>query len=366
MSEDTLLVGPLAHPAICDALGLSGTKTTISGMLRGGANAGIEAAGWPQLDEGSEPLDAVRVAMTPELRRYAAVMGLSMVAHECGALLGVQPQSGKQSQKERTEWSDCNWFPELAAAIARIVLDETRDHSVDQVADRLPMIGIWANSQIRAASEPVSGGDVVAPRQASDIRIHARRRAYAGYFAIDEWHLSHRTHAGGFTPEVKREGFVSGDAVAILPWDPVRDRVLVIEQFRLAPAMRQDPQPWLLEPVAGRVDAGETVEQAARREALEEADLRLTRLIPAVHHYPSPGALTEFLYQFLAITDLPDGITGVHGLDGETEDIRGHLLERDKLTRMVHSGQITNGPLAMLTLWLDSRAASIRKELALV
>lgn len=366
MSNDILLVGPLAHPAIRDALGLSGTGVTISGVLRGGLKAGIEAGGWPQLKDGSERLEAVRVAMTAELRRYAAVMGLPMVAHEGGTLLGIQPRSEMPSETEPAEWSASDWMPELAAAIARIVLDETRDRSADQVAARLPMIGIWANTQLRAARDPVSGGDVVAPRQASDIRIHDRRRAYLGYFAVDEWHLSHRTHAGGFTPEIKREGFVSGDAVAILPWDPVRDRVLVIEQFRLAPAMRQDPQPWLLEPIAGRVDAGETVEQSARREALEEADLRLTKLIPAVHHYPSPGALAEFLYQFLAITDLPDGITGVHGLDGEAEDIRGHLLERDKLTRMVHAGQITNGPLAMLTLWLDGQAASIRKELALV
>lgn len=359
MSDEILLVGPLAHPALCDVLGVSGTRAIISGQLFGGSRAGIEAGDWPQLVEGREPLEALRVAMTPELQRYAAVMDLPMIAHEGGTLLGVQPRPDEAG----AEWSVSGWLPELATAIARIILDEARDRPPEQVARRLPMIGIWADSQLRAASAPVSGGDVVAPRDASDIRLHARRQTYAGYFAVDEWRLSHRTHAGGFTPEIKREGFVAGDAVAILPWDPIRDRVLVIEQFRLVPAMRRDPQPWLLEPIAGRVDAGETVEEAARREALEEADLRLTRLIPAIHHYPSPGALAEFLYQFLAIADLPDGSAGVHGLDGEAEDIRGHLLERGKLASMMLAGQITNGPLAMLTLWLEGQAATIRKEL---
>ncbi|RNF36428.1 NUDIX domain-containing protein [Paracoccus methylarcula] len=355
-----LLVGPLAHPALCGALGLTGTETVIPGRLLGGERAGIEPGDWPQLAEGHEPLAALRVAMTPELRHYAAVMGLSMLPHRDGSLLGVRPLD----DGGRAEWSLSGWLPELAAAIARIILDEAMDHPPEQVARRLPMIGIWADSQLRAASGPVSGGEVVAPRDVSDIRLHARHQAYAGYFAVEQWRLSHRTHAGGFTPEIKREGFVLGDAVAVLPWDPLRDRVLVIEQFRLAPAMRHDPQPWLLEAIAGRVDAGETVEEAARREALEEADLRLTRLIPAVHHYPSPGAVGEFVYQFLAIADLPDGSAGVHGLDGETEDIRGHLLERAELTRMVLAGQVTNGPLAMLALWLEGQAAHIRAELA--
>lgn len=230
--------------------------------------------------------------------------------------------------------------------------------------DRLPMQGVWAESRLRAAAGPVSGGEIVARRGAEDVRLHERREPYAGFFSIEEWRLSHRTHDGGFTPEIRREVFIAGDAVVLLPWDPLRDRVLVIEQFRVAPALRQDPQPWLLEPVAGRVDAGETVEAAARREAREEADLELRELIPAVHHYPSPGAVAEFLYLYIGIADLPDGVTGVHGLDSEAEDIRSHLLDRAALMRLVDEGAITNGPLAMMALWLDRHAARLRGELS--
>lgn len=158
-----------------------------------------------------------------------------------------------------------------------------------------------------------------------------------------------------------RAGFVMGDAVVLLPWDPRRDRVLLVEQFRFAPAMRRDPQPWLLETIAGRIDAGETPQQAARREAVEEAGLHITGdLIPAIYHYPSPGAVGEFLYLFLAQADLPDGIAGIHGLDSEAEDIRGVLMPRAQLSQMVADGQITNGPLAMMSLWLDGQIAAGR------
>ncbi|RMC37837.1 NUDIX domain-containing protein [Paracoccus alkanivorans] len=356
MSEDILLVGPLAHPALCGVLGVTGLRTTVPGRLLGGARAGIEADGWPQLAKAPAPLDALQVTMTPRLERYAAVMRLPMTAHEGATLLGVRPYSGEDA----AEWLGSAWLPDLAAVIAGIILDESEDQPPERIARRLPMIGVWAESRLRAASSGFSGGNVVAPRSNADIRLHARHQPYAGFFTFEEWRLSHRTHAGGFTPELRREGFVMGDAVVVLPWDPVRDRVLVIEQFRLGPAMRHDPQPWMLEAIAGRIDAGETVEEAARREALEEADLQLIRLIPAIHHYPSPGAVTEFLYQFLGIADLPDGCAGIHGLDGEAEDIRGHLLKRSELTAMVLAGQITNGPLAMMALWLEGQAESLR------
>lgn len=362
MRGEILLVGPLAHPALSAALGLSGPETQIAGRLVGGARAGIDAGGWPRWEAGSGVLTARRVRVSPALDRYAAVMGLRPIDHAGVLLLGAH----EDRVSDAAEWSVDDWLPDLAAAIARLILEQPAERESAQIAWRLPMMGVWADSRLRAVASAPSGGDVVALRKAADIRLHDRAEPYAGFFAVEEWRLSHSTHAGGFTPEVRREGFVMGDAVVVLPWDPVRDRVLVIEQFRLAPALRCDPQPWLLEPIAGRVDAGETVEEAARREALEEADLTLIRLFSAVHHYPSPGAVTEFLYLYVGIADLPDGATGIHGLDVEAEDIRGHLLDRSALLQMVLSGQISNGPLAMLTLWLEQQADRLRGDLALM
>lgn len=361
-----LLLGPLADPALVAALGLhplAAEAPVLRGRLAGGQRAGIEAGDWPALLPGDAALPALPVAPSPALWRYAAVMGLAPVDHPQGRLMGIAaPPDGAGGAAP--DWTHGDWPADLAAAVARELLAAPDRLAPDALARRLPMIGVWAASRLRAAAGPVSGGDLVAPHPAGDLRCHHRLEPHSGYFAVETWDLSHRTHAGGFTPEVRREAFVMGDAVVVLPWDPQRDRVLLIEQFRFGPALRHDPQPWLLETVAGRVDAGETVEEAARREALEEADLHVGRLFPAVHHYPSPGAVTEFLYLYVAIADLHDGAAGVHGLDSEAEDIRGLLLDRAELTRRVLAGEVVNGPLATLALWLEASHQRLRGELA--
>jgi ADP-ribose pyrophosphatase len=128
--------------------------------------------------------------------------------------------------------------------------------------------------------------------------------------------LSHRRFDGGMSPLITREIFISGDAVTVLPYDPVRDRVLLIEQFRTGALGRGDPLPWQLEAIAGRIDPGEAPEDAARREAVEEAGLMLGRLEPVAEYYPSPGAMTEYIYSYVALCDLPDGVAGVEADPG--------------------------------------------------
>jgi ADP-ribose pyrophosphatase len=334
----------------------------LQGSLTGGQRAGMGQDGWPVLRPGQAALPAIRVAPNAALHRYAEVMGLTPLTHDGQSVLGVARIGGDVADQP---WDRGAWDAPLAAEIARQILTAPEGSDTRHLAWRLPMIGIWAASRLRAGAAPRSGGAVVPARGADDVTIYQSRRVFSGYFATEEQVLTHRRHDGGTTAQMTREGFLMGDAVVLLPWDPHRDRVLVIEQFRLAPSLRGDPQPWLLEPIAGRVDAGETVESAACREALEEADLSLSHLVHAFDGYPSPGAVCEYLYQFVGIADLPDGVQGVHGLEGEAEDIRGHLLPRADLTAMVMAGQITNGPLATLALWLELRAPELKKELRL-
>ncbi|MDQ1899405.1 NUDIX domain-containing protein [Paracoccus sp. WLY502] len=348
MKGSVLLTGILARPEMMDVFGLTGTPETLPGILTGGARAGIDRNNWPKLAPGQGSVAAMRVVPNAALNRYAAVMGL---APQDGILgLGSGTAEGEPQVP-------------LAVAIARHVLAAPTDRPVEDIAARLPMIGVIAASELRGAASPLSGGSLVSLRSPGDVEDVARDEPHAGFFSLQVCQLRHSTHAGGMTPVLRREVLVSGDAVVLLPWDPVRDRVLLIEQFRVAPWLRHDPQPWLLEAVAGRVDAGETVEDAARREAREEANLTVTRLFPAIHHYPSPGALGEYLYQFVGITDLPDGVEGIHGLESEAEDIRGHLTTRAELTRMAMAGQLTSGPLTMIALWLELRHQAIRTEL---
>jgi nudix-type nucleoside diphosphatase (YffH/AdpP family) len=157
-----------------------------------------------------------------------------------------------------------------------------------------------------------------------------------------------------------RELFVVGDAVTVLPYDPARDRVLVIEQFRMGPFGRGDPLPWQLEAIAGRIDPGETPEDAARREAVEEAGLLLGTLEKVAEYYPTPGAVAEYLFSYVALCDLPDGVDGVFGAEEEAEDIKGHLLSFDRLVEVMAAGEIGNAPLLLTVLWLQRERGRLR------
>ncbi len=167
--------------------------------------------------------------------------------------------------------------------------------------------------------------------------------------------LDHATFAGGRSGPILREAFVGMDAALVLPYDPATDRVLLVEQFRTGPLRRGDPNPWTLEPVAGLVDPGETPEATAHREAMEEAGIAFRHLEPVLKGYPSPGATTEFFHCFVGLCDLDDRHAGgPGGLTDEAEDIRTHVLDRQRATDLIATGEANVIPLAMLLLWVGA------------
>ena len=115
------------------------------------------------------------------------------------------------------------------------------------------------------------------PNRVQDVELVEKTRPYDGYFHIDVYRLRHRRFGGGWTEVMSREMFERGHATVVLPYDPARDAVVLIEQFRIG-AYAAGLEPWLIEPVAGIVEAGETPEAVARREAIEEAGCELVLL----------------------------------------------------------------------------------------
>ena len=225
------------------------------------------------------------------------------------------------------------------------------------VAARLGSMAVRASSRARAEAGPVTLRHAAG---VGDVVVAELRLPYAHFFAVEEWDVSWRRFDGTMSAAVTRAAFVTGDAVTVLPYDPVRDLVLVIEQFRAGPLARGDGQAWQLEAIAGRVDPGETPEAAARREAVEEAGLVLDRLIEVARYYSSTGAVSEFLYSYVALTGLPDGVAGVFGVEHEAEDIRGHLISFDRLMALVGSGEIQNAPLILTAFWLQRERERLR------
>lgn len=232
-----------------------------------------------------------------------------------------------------------------------------------RVAHRWPMMLMRAGAGLRARQ---SRAPTTLRRRArpDDIAVEHWSQPYANYFAVEENDLRFRRFDGGMSAVVNRAVFVSGDAVVVLPYDPARDRVLLVEQVRMGAHGRGDPQPWLIETVAGRVDGGETPEEAARREAREEARLELRDILPVLECYPSPGAMTEYLYLFVALADLPDTASGIAGADEEHEDIRVHVVPFDRMMELIETGEINTAPLILLAQWLSKRRDRLRAAAA--
>ncbi|MEQ9693186.1 NUDIX domain-containing protein [Shimia sp. SDUM112013] len=259
-------------------------------------------------------------------------------------------------------WSLDDW----AAAWGAMTLEAAQEvmgyfgaKSAAEVARMFPMIRARASARVNAAT--VNRAYSPSGYTAQDVQENGRLRPYVNFFALDEYDLRFRRYDGGQSDMVRRAVFVATDAVIVLPYDPVRDRVLLVEQFRPGPYVRGDDLPWQLEPIAGRVDAGETPEATAHREAREEAGLTLQALHDVAHCYASPGCSTEYYNIYLGLADLPDDVAGVAGLESEAEDIRSYLFDFDTLMQMVDDMRMVNAPLVLAALWLARHRDRLRK-----
>nr|WP_309501727.1 NUDIX domain-containing protein [uncultured Roseovarius sp.] len=230
--------------------------------------------------------------------------------------------------------------------------------SGEELARRVPMIRARAASRLAAARGVPA--ELRSAQSRDSIDQVSVETVYAGFFLTQVHRLRHPTFAGGMSAELRREVFVAVDAAIVLPYDPVRDRVLLVEQFRMGPFGRGDPRPWMLEPVAGHVDPGETPEEAARRECREEAQLELTGLERINGFYATPGTSTEYFHCYLGFCDLPELGQGSGGLDVEHEDIRTHVLSFADAMQLCTTGEADNGPLIVALTWLALHRERLR------
>jgi len=190
------------------------------------------------------------------------------------------------------------------------------------------------------------------------VRLIRRETPFQGYFRVDRYTVRHRLFAGGMTGDIVREVFERGHAAAVLPYDPVRDAVVLIEQFRIG-AYAAGRTAWLTEIVAGIIEQGETAEGVARREAIEEAGLALTDLLPIGEVFVSPGGSTETLALFCGRCD-SQGAGGIHGIDHEHEDIRVVVQPFDEAYAGVRSGTIATVPAVIALQWLALNRREVR------
>ena len=248
---------------------------------------------------------------------------------------------------------------DLTAEIAAEVMALRGQAGPEAILQRYGMLSARVASRRRARAEPAPATLRRRP-EAGDVLAEAHRTPYTWFFGVEETDIRFRRFNGTHSAAVTRAGFIMADAVTVLPYDPRRDVVMLVEQFRYGPHARGDANAWSLEPIAGRIDPFEGPEDAARREALEEARLSLAALHPVARYYVSPGAVTEYLISYVGIADLPLSAEGVSGLEIEAEDIRAHVIPFDRLMALMDSGEIENSPLLISAQWLALNRARLR------
>ena len=170
-------------------------------------------------------------------------------------------------------------------------------------------------------------------------KICKNTRTYDGHFKVDQFIIKHELFAGGMSNELTRERVSRQNSVAVLPYDPYRDEVVLVEQFRVGALDEQNGSPWLIEIVAGLVEEGEDYEHVAIREAMEEANCVLDDLHYVTSFYPTPGGFAEVSHVYIGKTNT-QSLGGICGLQEEGEDIRVHVVSSDEAIEMLSMGQI--------------------------
>lgn len=198
-----------------------------------------------------------------------------------------------------------------------------------------------------------------------DVRIACAQRVWDGRFPLDVIRFRHRRFDGRLSAEKTWEVWRRGRAAAVLPYDPRADAVVLIEQFRL-PALMAGLDPVLVELPAGLCDDGETVEQTARREMLEEMRLAARAVRGIGRFLLTAGGADEVCELFAGEVTAPavdaDGIAGHAGSEDEHEDIRVRVWSADRAVEAALAGRITNSVAMIGLLWLAARRDALRKE----
>jgi len=180
-------------------------------------------------------------------------------------------------------------------------------------------------------------------------RIINSRLAYDGYAKV-----SVLTLAADDGTQFHREVVRIGQSACVLPYDPDR-RVALLVSLPRAPLLADAVPDTLLEAPAGMLGAGETAEDSIRREAMEEAGVRLGELEPVGVCWPSPGVLAERTHLFLGRYSLSDRIAAGGGLAEEHEMVSVEEIPLRELSACAARGDLRDLKTLTLLLALQAR-----------
>lgn len=190
------------------------------------------------------------------------------------------------------------------------------------------------------------------------IDVRERRICHAGFLTLVRYRLRHGLFGGGWSEVITRERIEHLNAAAVLLYDPCRDQVVMVEQFRIG-ALECGPGAWVVEPPGGVIAPGDDPAAVAVREAQEETGCRVTALEPIASFHVSPGVAAERLHLFCGRTDASRA-EGIHGLAAEGEDIRVLVLDAKQALADVRAGRLETMTATIALQWLALNRQRLR------
>ncbi|MBB3568619.1 NUDIX domain-containing protein [Rhizobium sp. BK491] len=166
------------------------------------------------------------------------------------------------------------------------------------------------------------------------------------------------TDSRGERHRLKREVYHRTPAACILLYDPKRETVVLVRQYRL-PARLVGETSWMIEVPAGLLD-GDQPEAAIRREAMEETGFRVRDVRFLFKAMTSPGSSTEVIHFFAAVIDTSDRVADGGGLAEEHEDIEVLEVRLPDAIVMIEKGDICDAKTIMLLQWATLNVASLK------
>ena len=269
--------------------------------------------------------------------------------------IGVSAYFCNRSDMATTKlWSFDDWLSdhsEIQYLAAREFLDFFGTKFGDTAKVMYHSILKRAEVFVSEGSTPSSAIEI-GPDLNTNIQIKDLKREYLGFFALNQVDLKYPFFDNSTSGVKSRTILMGSEASLILPYDPILDKVLLVEQFRIGPFCRGDKAPWVYEPVAGMIEFGEKPEDAAKREVFEEAGIQVTKLVKINSGYPNPGEATTYFYNYIGIVDLSDYSPGIYGVRDEGEDIRTHVCDFKEVFNWSISNKLRVLPLNTMVLWL--------------
>jgi ADP-ribose pyrophosphatase len=198
-----------------------------------------------------------------------------------------------------------------------------------------------------------------------DVIIESDETVWNGRFSLHIVKFRQRRFDGAFSGTRTWELLRRGTAAAVLPYDPVTDMVVTIEQFRL-PAFAAGLHPVLVELAAGLTDGTESPETTILRESREEMGLEVETLEKIGDFLLTPGGCDEMCTIFAGRVRLgeigPDGVLGTGGLASEHEDILVRALPARVVIERALAGAYPNSVATIGLLWFASRREWLRAK----